>query len=95
MHGEVPAEELSADVLSAVERNIPAATRHFVEFAATVARAPEQVRKLRCSKPSAPKALIQRTVEALPQHCSCRCVAWPQLQVLNPNSYCPGAAVLL
>lgn len=45
MHGEVPAEELSADVLSAVERNIPAATRHFVEFAATVARAPEQVRE--------------------------------------------------
>ena len=43
MNGELPAEEVSADVLSAVEQNIPAATRHFVEFAATVARAPEQV----------------------------------------------------
>ena len=36
-------EELSADVLSAVERNIPAATRHFAEFAAAVSRAPQQV----------------------------------------------------
>ena len=43
VNGELPAEEVSADVLSAVEQNIPAATRHFVEFAATVARAPEQV----------------------------------------------------
>ena len=43
LHGELPAEELSADVLSAVERNVPAATRHFVEFASAVARAPEQV----------------------------------------------------
>ena len=60
VHGEVPAEELSADVLSAVERNIPAATRHFVEFAATVARAPEQVGCPRRAAPLSPAQLYPR-----------------------------------
>lgn len=41
--GEFTAEELPADVLSAVEQSATEETHHFASFAAEVASAPEQV----------------------------------------------------
>ncbi len=57
-HGEGAPEELTADVLSAVESNIPLATRHFAEFAAAVSRAPEQVSHGRFNCATPPEAVV-------------------------------------
>ena len=70
-------EELSTDVLSAVERNIPAATRHFAEFAAAVSRAPQQVvfltmrqQQVRCYSEVADDDQLERRV-VIEQHSGC------------------------